>query len=78
MSKRVLMCEGCRRLADVAEENEELRAEIELLRSDLAEVDAVISVHANALDNSPRSAWPKGSILEKAISRHERRALEGK
>lgn len=47
MSGRQLICEGCRRLADIAEENEQLRAEIERLR---VEVVALRAQHEGARD----------------------------
>jgi hypothetical protein len=50
-----------------------LTLENERLRQALAQVDQVISVHASAIDPNERASWPKGSILEQAISRHEAR-----
>jgi hypothetical protein len=42
-------------------------------RTQLAEADALLSCHADKIDANPRTAWPKGSILAAAISRHEER-----
>lgn len=42
-------------------------------RTLLAEVDAMVAVHAGKIDGNPRSTWPKGSVLERAIARHEKR-----
>ena len=53
-----------------------IRAHIERLERNLAEVDAMVATHAHTLDPAPRIQWPKGSILEKAVFRHEHRVLE--
>lgn len=54
----------------------ELRAFIAKLENDLAEVDSVLATHAYTIDPNPRDKWPKGSILEKALSRHAQRRAD--
>ncbi len=48
-------------------------SEIERLKHDLAEVDAMLATHAYLIDKNPRERWPKGSILAKALDRHVQR-----
>jgi hypothetical protein len=50
---------------------------IEILRraEQLAELDAFVAVHQYILDANPPDLWPKGSVLAKAIARHEAREL---
>jgi hypothetical protein len=55
-----------------------IRAHIERLERDLAEADALIATHAYTLDPAPRVRWPQGSVLEKAVFRHEHRVLQEK
>ena len=61
-----------RTLRHLASELERRKAIRELERQ-LAESDALISAHANAIDANPRSTWPKGSLLAAAIDRHGER-----
>ena len=44
--------------------------EISGLRNDLAEVDGLLACHAHKLDSNPRDKWPKGSVLGRAVDRH--------
>ncbi len=43
----------------------------------LAELDAFVVTHQYVLDKNPPSLWPKGSVLAKAIARHEARQASG-
>lgn len=49
---------------------DQLRTHIELLETDLALADSLISCHAFKIDPSPPETWPKGSTLKAAIGRH--------
>jgi hypothetical protein len=40
------------------------------VRTQLAEVDALLACHAAAIDPNPRKKWPKNSVLGAAIDRH--------
>lgn len=55
---------------------DELSSYIAALERDLAEVDSLVATHRHSLDDTPRENWPKGSILEKALCRHELRLLK--
>lgn len=55
---------------------DELRAHIEGLERQLAEVDALVSTHAGAIDSSVSEKWPKDSILRAAIDRHANRCAD--
>jgi hypothetical protein len=46
------------------------------LEEQLAKADALIATHANSIDNSHPSTWPKGSILAASINRHGIRCSE--
>lgn len=50
--------------------------EIQRLRGELAEVDAMVAARRDSLDDRPRNEWPSNSIMEKAISRHESRVTQ--
>ena len=47
--------------------------ENERLRQALAQADQIIAAHIYSIDSNPRKSWPRGSILEQVISRHEER-----
>lgn len=55
---------------------DQIRTYIRNLEESLAESDALIAAHAAKIDSGPRDKWPKGSLLENAVARHERRVLD--
>lgn len=55
-----------------------IASHIARLEWELAEVDAMIACHVSKIDAGPRFLWPKGSVLEKSLMRHETRLVEEK
>lgn len=49
---------------------------IDRLEKQLAEADGLIATHANSIDSSHPSAWPKGSLLAAAVERHGMRCAQ--
>lgn len=55
---------------------DQLRSYIERLEKDLAQADALIACHAYTIDPNPPETWPRGSILQDAVGRHNVRCAE--
>jgi len=55
---------------------QELGRYIANLEEQLAETDAVLMQNATKIDPNPRSKWPRGSVIEKTMRRHESRLLD--
>lgn len=61
---------------NLAQTLDEIRKHVAELEADLAEADALISVHQTRIDPNPIDKWPQDSALKRAIRRHTAREVD--
>lgn len=59
----------------LAQTLDEIRKHVAELEANLAEADALISLHQTSIDPNPIDKWPQDSALKRAISRHTAREV---
>lgn len=61
---------------NLAQTLDEIRKHVADLEANLAEADALISLHQTKIDPNPIEAWPQDSALKRAVRRHMAREVD--